>query len=141
MDTDKQRKEGDFSPVDLVPLLVKSDQVPKQRSAHILVVFIRVYLWSKLASLILLLSGCGHDSDRRPAETLALPAVRVQVVAAQTRKQPAIEEVVGTVRAKLRATLEAKLSGRIEALPVVLGQNVKKGQLVSRLAAEEIKAR
>jgi RND family efflux transporter MFP subunit len=48
------------------------------------------------------------------------------------------EEVVGTVRAKSRATLEAKLSGRIEKMPVVLGEKVQKGQLIARLDAEEI---
>ncbi|MBI2946262.1 MAG: efflux RND transporter periplasmic adaptor subunit [Verrucomicrobia bacterium] len=51
------------------------------------------------------------------------------------------EEVAGTVRAKLQATLEARLSGRIEKLPVVLGQPVKAGDLVARLDAAEIKAR
>jgi RND family efflux transporter MFP subunit len=51
------------------------------------------------------------------------------------------EEVVGTVRAKLQSTLEAKLSGRIDKLPVVLGQRVKAGELVARLEAPEINAR
>jgi len=51
------------------------------------------------------------------------------------------EEVVGTVRAKLRATLEARLSGRIEKMPVLLGDKVKKGQLMALLDAEEIAAR
>jgi len=51
------------------------------------------------------------------------------------------EEVVGTVRARLHATLEAKLSGRIDKLPVVLGQRVKAGELVARLDAAEINAR
>ena len=51
------------------------------------------------------------------------------------------EEVVGTVRARLHATPEAKLSGRIDKLPVVLGQRVKAGELVARLDAAEINAR
>ena len=51
------------------------------------------------------------------------------------------EEVVGTVRAKSRATLEAKVSGRITTLPVVLGQPVRAGELVVRLDAPEIVAR
>ena len=51
------------------------------------------------------------------------------------------EEVVGTVRAKLHATLEAKLSGRIEKMPVALGDKVQKGQLIARLDAAEIAAR
>jgi RND family efflux transporter MFP subunit len=45
------------------------------------------------------------------------------------------------MRAKLHATLEAKLSGRIDKLPVVLGQRVKAGELVARLDAAEINAR
>jgi RND family efflux transporter MFP subunit len=45
------------------------------------------------------------------------------------------------VRAKLRATLEARLSGRIEKMPVVLGEKVQKGQLIARLDAGEIAAR
>jgi len=52
-----------------------------------------------------------------------------------------LEEVVGTVRAKLHATLEAKLSGRIDKLPVVLGQRVKAGDVVARLDVAEINAR
>lgn len=48
---------------------------------------------------------------------------------------------MGTVRAKLHATLEAKLSGRIDKVPVVLGQRVQAGELVARLDAAEINAR
>ncbi len=59
----------------------------------------------------------------------------------ESRKDLATEEVVGTVRARLRATLEAKVSGRISQMPVVLGQRVKAGDLVARLDAAEIKAR
>lgn len=48
---------------------------------------------------------------------------------------------MGTVRAKLSATLESKTIGRIRDLPVVLGQKVKAGELLVRLDAPEIKAR
>lgn len=51
------------------------------------------------------------------------------------------EEVVGTVRAKLHATLEARLSGRIEKMPVLLGEKIRQGQLIARLDAGEIAAR
>lgn len=87
-----------------------------------------------------LLAGCGHTehSSKAAAE---LPAVAVRTQTAETKKSPSTEEVVGTVRAKLRATFEAKVSGRILELPVVLGQKVTKGQLLARLDAPEIKAR
>jgi len=48
---------------------------------------------------------------------------------------------VGTVRAKLRATVEAKASGRIVEMPVVPGQKVTAGELLARLDAPEIRAR
>jgi RND family efflux transporter MFP subunit len=65
----------------------------------------------------------------------------VQVVTVGTETNVSTEEVVGTVRAKLRATLEAKMSGRIEELPVGLGQSVTAGTLLVRLDAREVQAR
>ena len=65
--------------------------------------------------------------------------VRVHVVG--NLSQAMTEEVVGTIRAKLQATLEAKLSGRIAKMPVVLGQRVKAGELVVQLDAAEFNAR
>jgi len=93
-----------------------------------------------LAALVTLLSGCGK-SGHSPAAAVELPAVSVTVQKAERKKLASTEEVVGTIRAKLRATLEAKISGRIDALPVLLGQKVKVGNLVARLDAAEIKAR
>jgi RND family efflux transporter MFP subunit len=89
----------------------------------------------------LLLSGCGRRPETHPAAQPGLAAAQVQVHTAESREQATTEEVAGTVRAKLRATLEAKLSGRIDKMPVLLGQAVKAGQLVARLDAAEIKAR
>ena len=56
-------------------------------------------------------------------------------------KQPAVEEVVGTVQPKLQAVIEAKVSGRITRLPVTLGQSVKQGDVLVELATQEIQAR
>ncbi len=98
-----------------------------------------------IASLLLatgLLAGCGkgHHTTTSIAQP-ELPSVQVTTQTAETKKLPAIEEVVGTVRAKLRATIEAKASGRIAEMPVALGQQLKAGQLLARLDAPEIKAR
>lgn len=65
----------------------------------------------------------------------------VRVRAVDSKPWTTIEEVMGTVRAKTRATLEAKVSGRIEKLPAALGQAVKAGERLARLDAGEIKAR
>lgn len=90
---------------------------------------------------LVLLAGCGKKHESRSADQPGLPTVQVHIQKAESKARTATEEVVGTVRARLRATLEAKVSGRIEKMPVVLGQKVQAGQLVARLNAAEIKAR
>ncbi len=88
-----------------------------------------------------LLAGCGKAKHHQAGTAPELPSAEVRTRTVETRSLPAFEEVVGTVRARLRATVEAKASGRIVELPVVLGQTVKAGQLLARLDAPEIKAR
>jgi RND family efflux transporter MFP subunit len=94
-----------------------------------------------LALAMLVLSGCGRKPETHPSSHPELAVAQVQVQTAESKQQATTEEVVGTVRAKSRATLEAKLSGRIDKMPVLLGQAVKAGQLVAHLDAAEIKAR
>jgi membrane fusion protein, multidrug efflux system len=90
---------------------------------------------------VALLAGCGKGREGRATAQTDLPSVQVRTAKVETTNLPALEEVVGTVRAKLRATVEARASGRILEMPVVLGQKVKAGQLLARLDAPEIKAR
>lgn len=89
----------------------------------------------------LLLAGCGSKSESAAHHPPAGAPVQVQTQVVESKSRPIIEEIVGTIRAKLHATLEAKLSGRIEALPVTLGDQVQPGQLIARLDAAEVKAR
>jgi RND family efflux transporter MFP subunit len=100
-----------------------------------------VFCIGSFALAALLLSGCGRKPETHPTSQPNLAVAQVQVHTAESRQQATTEEVAGTVRAKLRATLEAKLSGRIDKMPVLLGQAVKAGQLVAHLDAAEIKAR
>jgi RND family efflux transporter MFP subunit len=67
--------------------------------------------------------------------------VAVKLVAVEAHGLTAVEEVVGTVRAKLRAAVEAKLAGRVETLLVAPGQTVKRGDLLATLEAREALAR
>jgi len=92
-----------------------------------------------LAALVA--AGCGHKGEGAKENATRLPTAQVRVQAAENKLQAVSEEVVATVQAKLHATLEAKLSGRIDKLPVVLGQRVKAGELLARLDAPEINAR
>lgn len=89
----------------------------------------------------LALAGCGSKHETARTATVGLPPVQVRTQTVENKSRQVTEDVVGTVRAKLRATLEARLSGRIEKMPVVLGDRVRKGQLVARLDAGEIGAR
>ena len=86
-----------------------------------------------------LLAGCNRPATT--AEPASLPPVTVRVQVVGNKPGVATEEVVGTVRARLRSVIEAKVSGKIENLPVVPGQNVKAGELLAELNAREIQAR
>ncbi len=103
--------------------------------------------WRLAVVLVLgagLLAGCGkgrHAHVGAAADKSEPAPVQVTTKPAETKNLPVVEEVVGTVCAKLRATVEAKTSGRIMEMPVVLGQTIKAGQLLARLDAPEIKAR
>ena len=92
-----------------------------------------------VVGLAVALAGCGAKPERAAPQTLPAAPVRVQTVASKTRV--ATEEVVGTVRAKLRSVIEAKVSGRIGQLLVVPGQPVKAGELLAVIDALEVQAR
>ena len=83
--------------------------------------------------------GCGHKSKPMAPPSLSVATVRTQIV--ESRKRVATEEVVGTVRAKLRSVIEAKVSGKIEQMLVVPGQQVKVGESLAVIDAREVQAR
>ena len=77
-----------------------------------------------------------HSSGAKPP-----PVVTVRVETIEVKPHPVTEEVIGTVRAKIRAAVEAKVSGRITRMAVDLGQPVSEGDLIAEIDAQEIKAR
>lgn len=92
-----------------------------------------------LATIAAFASGCHKEPAPTPQN--ALPAVTVRVQTIESKPRVATEEVVGTVRAKLRSVIEAKVSGKIDRMLVVPGQNVKAGELLAELDAREVQAR
>jgi RND family efflux transporter MFP subunit len=70
-----------------------------------------------------------------------LPTATVRAQTIERHQRIATEEVVGTVRAKLRAVIEAKVSGKIDRMLVVPGQKVRRGELLARIEAREVQAR
>ena len=91
------------------------------------------------AGLALGFTSCGHKAERAESSSPSSATVRVQTI--ESKKRVATEEVVGTVRAKLRSVIEAKVSGKIDRLLVVPGQQVKTGELLAVVDAGEVRAR
>jgi RND family efflux transporter MFP subunit len=87
----------------------------------------------------LLLAGCHKPPEPSAAAKLPMAPIRAKTI--DTRKYQEKDEVAGTVRSKTRAVIEAKISGRIEKMLVVAGQEVATGELLAELDAKEIKAR
>ena len=92
-----------------------------------------------IACLAFALVACGRE-ETTPANE-RLPTANVRVAPVTNNARIAGEEVVGTVRPRLQAVIEAKVSGRIETLAVTPGQKVKAGDLLAQLDAREIQAR
>jgi len=90
--------------------------------------------------LLSVMVGCSPDPKPR-APSVAWPAARVRVATVEIHGLTATEEVVGTVRTRLHATVEAKVVGRIESLTVAPGQTVRQGQVLATLDARETQAR
>lgn len=94
-----------------------------------------------IAVLALLLSaGCRRQS-RTADDAPSLPVATVTLHTVGTSAHTTFEEVVGTVRPRLQASLEAKVSGRIAEMPVRVGQTVRTGDLVAALDVRETRAR
>ncbi len=87
---------------------------------------------------ILSLTACHGEKTKTRSEA---PPVGVRVAEVTDKARTSSEEVVGTVHPKLRAVIEAKVSGRIERLLVAPGQQVKRGDLLAQLDAREIQAK
>ena len=85
-----------------------------------------------------LVSGCHRSPEPDQAK---LPSTTVRAKVVERKKCAATEDVLGTVRPKLSAVIEAKVSSRIEQLLVVPGQTVKTGDLLVQLDDHEIQSR
>lgn len=84
------------------------------------------------------LGACGRQEN--PPGAGNTPVLSVHVVTASEKVRPVFEEVVGSVRSKSTASIEAKVAGRISKMYVDLGQRVTKDQLLAEIDAKEVKA-
>jgi len=96
-----------------------------------------IFTVAALSLAVFALNGCG----RKSADAVnSLPAVSVRTQVAESKKREATEEDIGTVRAKLHAVIEAKVSGKIEQMLVAPGRQVTNGELLATIDAHEIQA-
>lgn len=89
---------------------------------------------------LLVLPACSRQESQLPVAS-EVPAVAVGVQSARRESHVATEDVVGTVRSKLRALVEAKVTGRVLEYLATPGAAVKSGDLLARLEVQEIQAR
>lgn len=89
---------------------------------------------------LLLLAACGRH-ETPPSAAPALPTATVHTLPAAYENHAATEEVVGTVRSKQRAVVEAKVSGRVLEYTATPGAVVQRGELLARLEVQEIQAK
>ncbi|MFM1942134.1 MAG: hypothetical protein RI897_1116 [Verrucomicrobiota bacterium] len=102
---------------------------------------IKLHLLTPTATALLLsLTACSRHAEQAP-QPPSLPAANVQVHTVGETSHEAFEEAVGTIQAQLRAVIEAKVSGRVEKMPVITGQKVKINDLLVQLDSREIQAR
>lgn len=96
-----------------------------------------------LASLLAALSpiACGPKPADHASAQQSLSKAAVQVVKTSLERQPRIEEITGSVKARTSAVLEAKIMGRIANMTATPGQPVRKGDVLARLEAPEVQAR
>ena len=87
------------------------------------------------------LAGCSSKHTEGTPHSADLPIAQVRVRKAELTAVAQTEELVGTVRSKLRATLEAKQSGRIDTMSVDLGDRVTAGTVLAKLDLPETSAR
>lgn len=81
------------------------------------------------------------QEEHLPPSAEALPTASVTTLTVSAEGSVGREEAVGTVRPRLRATLEAKVSGRITQLKKEPGDRVQKGEVVAILDVQEIRAK
>jgi len=89
---------------------------------------------------LLVLSACSRPESPHP-EGASPPSLAVGVQPARLEPHVATEEVVGTVRSRLRAMIEAKVTGRVLEYRATPGTMVTAGDLLARVEVPEIQAK
>ena len=87
-------------------------------------------------AVLSVLVGCGRHAATAPEP----PPLKVQTMEVQVQRAPEVYEAVGTVRARLTATVSAKVMAAIHAIPVQAGDSVHAGEELARLDDRDLRA-
>lgn len=93
-----------------------------------------------VAAAVLVTAGCGGESDEPSGKAEGAPKT-VAVAQAEQVFESSSEEFMGTVTARNRTEIEAKVQARVERIGVALGTRVNKGDLLAELDTREYRAR
>ncbi len=88
----------------------------------------------------LLLFSCSEKIEPGSTPPVEGPSVTVRVNEARSAVQPVVYEAVGTVKARLSATVSSKLMGVILEFRVKEGDSIKNGDLLVVLDARQVSA-
>lgn len=90
-----------------------------------------------IASLILL-SGCSRQAPKDQVEAAAKPEpLQVRIAAAETRRVDKSISIIGSLNPDESVNVSAEVAGRISAINVDFGQNVRKGEVIAELDKQE----
>jgi RND family efflux transporter MFP subunit len=85
-------------------------------------------------------SGCHRSSEKTGVEGPKPEPIRAKVVELKMSQIEVQDQVVGTVEPELKATVSSKVIGRVLERRAEPGMLVKKGEVLVRIAAPELKA-
>lgn len=89
--------------------------------------------------LLLFINAC-ENSDSKISEKHLEPQ-KVRIYQAVMRQDTGRENITGSVKPKLKSSIEAKISGTIEKILAKPGQYVEEGEILVELNVNEIKAK
>ena len=96
------------------------------------------FVWHAIACpTLVLLVACNHKTA---APANSQPAVKVQTLAVQFASSPNVVEVVGTVRARVTATIAAKITASVREVGVKPGDTITNGQVLAKLDDRVLRA-
>ncbi|NPA95246.1 MAG: efflux RND transporter periplasmic adaptor subunit [Thermodesulfobacteria bacterium] len=92
-----------------------------------------------MAALLVITAGCSSDKEKE--ELSVVHTFKAETMKVAPMELPSIRIFPGRVRSKVQVTLAAKMPGYVKEVPVQIGDEVKKGQLLVLVDDTDVKAR